>query len=248
MMLRYATLLILSLCLLTSCQQRVGLAPVVDHGHSNLLNGTYYVVKRNDTLYSIAFRYDQDYMRLARLNDLPAPYRLYIGQKIRIKPGSMSRRNAEAMQPIRLGLPIQARPASTPVVYKRENTPSVSRTNRLIWPTKTKRITAYFSPNFGRKGIDIAGHRGDKIYATNSGVIAYAGDGLAGYGNLIIIRHDNQILTAYAHNERNLVKEGQTVRKGQVIANMGMIDRRYFGVHFETRKEGEPVNPLNYLR
>lgn len=109
------------------------------------------------------------------------------------------------------------------------------------------RVATRFIPQQGKKGIDIAGRKGEKIRAASSGVVAYAGNGLSGYGNLIIVKHNNQFLTAYGNNLRNLVKEGQKVKAGQIIAEMGVIDRRFWGVHFEIRRAGRPVNPLNYL-
>jgi lipoprotein NlpD len=99
-----------------------------------------------------------------------------------------------------------------------------------------------------RKGIDIAGRKGDKVYAAQSGIVAYAGSGLANYGNLIIIKHPNNYLTAYGNNARNLVKEGQYVNSGQVIAEMGIINHQYYGLHFEIRQQGKPLNPLLFLR
>ena len=110
------------------------------------------------------------------------------------------------------------------------------------------RVVATYVPQQGKKGIDIAGKKGDKIHAAAGGTVAYAGNGLSGYGNLIIIKHDNQYLTAYGDNLHNLVKEGQRIRRGQIIAEMGVVDRRFWGVHFEIRKAGKPVNPLNYLQ
>lgn len=119
-------------------------------------------------------------------------------------------------------------------------------TKKWFWPSKGKIVTQ-FAPKNGKNGINIRGTKGDKIIASNNGVVAYAGDGLQGYGNLIIIKHKNQYLTAYGNNLRNLVKEGDKVKEGQVIAEMGVIDRKYWGVHFEIRKSGIPVNPLIFL-
>ena len=105
-----------------------------------------------------------------------------------------------------------------------------------------------FIPAQGKKGINIACRKEDKVRAASSGVVAYAGSGLAGYGNLIIIKHNNEYLTAYGNNARNLVSEGQRVNSGQIIAVAGMVDHKYWGVHFEIRKAGKPVNPLIYLQ
>jgi lipoprotein NlpD len=241
---RRYSLLLGCLFMLCSCRERMDLAPVVEsHGGSMYSGASQHIVHRYDTLYAIAFRYDQDYQTLALINHLRPPYTLYVGQTIRLKSNGPSfnpvvpheiKRAARAPQRMR-SLP----KAATPVAVKINH--------RWVWPTRARRIISYFSPAAGRKGIDIAGHSGDKIYAANSGIIAYAGDGLTGYGNLIIIKHDNQLLTAYGHNAHNLVREGQHVRVGQVIADMGMLDRRYWGVHFEIRQLGKPINPLKYL-
>jgi lipoprotein NlpD len=116
-----------------------------------------------------------------------------------------------------------------------------------FWPV-SGRVSTTFIPDQGKKGINIACKKGERVLASAGGVVAYAGSGLSGYGNLIIIKHNNEYLTAYGNNERNLVKEGQKVKPGQVIATAGVIDRKYWGVHFEIRKKGIPVNPLNYLQ
>jgi lipoprotein NlpD len=202
-----------------------------------------YIVQKYDTLYAIAFRYDQDYQTLARINHLRPPYTLYVGQWIRLKPDGPS------FYPLVSHAVKRAAPPSQHLrsLPKASKSTGVKPTHQWVWPTRSRRVMSYFLPTAGQKGVDISGHSGDKIYAANSGVIAYAGDGLTGYGNLIIVKHDNQLLTAYGHNARNLVKEGQHVRVGQVIADMGMLDRRYWGVHFEIRQLGKPINPLTYL-
>ncbi|MDP1603334.1 MAG: peptidoglycan DD-metalloendopeptidase family protein [Legionella sp.] len=107
---------------------------------------------------------------------------------------------------------------------------------------------ANFFPEQGKKGIDIAGKKGDIVRAASGGMVAYSGNGLSGYGNLIIIKHDGQFLTAYGNNLRNRVREGQKVKAGQIIAEMGIVDRKFWGVHFEIRKAGQPVNPMSYLQ
>ena len=228
---------------LTGCGQRDGLAPVTElNWRSANFRPTKYVVMRGDTLYAIAFRYDKDYRELAEANHIYSPYSLRVGQVIRIQ---------SAYRPI----PRQA--SSKAYVHKQApkqtayTPPTTSwrmgRTNRWLWPAHGQ-VVANFVPALGKKGLDISGAKGDKIYAASNGTVAYAGSGLAGYGNLIIIKHDNQFLTAYGNNARNLVSEGQTIRAGQVIADMGVVDRRFWGVHFEIRQAGKPVNPLNYLQ
>ncbi len=235
---------------LAGCGQRDGLAPVTElNWRSANARPTQYVVFRGDTLYAIAFRYDKDYRELAEANHIRSPYSLRVGQVIRIQPAYQSTPPQPKSRAYR---PTWVKPqtytqkqAATQATYTR---PMMSwRTSRWLWPAHGK-IVANFVPAQGKKGLDIAGAKGDKIYAASNGTVAYAGSGLAGYGNLIIIKHDNQFLTAYGNNARNLVSEGQTIHAGQVIADMGVVDRRFFGVHFEIRQAGKPVNPLNYLQ
>ena len=228
--------LLLGLLLLCSCSERSTLAPVVElHWKDTEVNATEHRVERGETLYAIAFRYDQDYRQLAMINHLTSPYTVKVGQRIRLHP-------------------VQSRPqvyrpyyhAPVPPVKREPMLKTMPKSNGWIWPAEG-RVVAVFSPQQGKKGIDIAGHKGEKIRATKPGVVAYSGNGLGGYGNLIIIKHDNQYLTAYGNNARNLVKEGQHISAGQAIAEMGLVDRRYWGLHFEIRRAGVPVNPLNYL-
>ena len=116
---------------------------------------------------------------------------------------------------------------------------------RLSWPAKGK-VTAEFSES--NKGIDIAGKVGEPVLAASDGKVVYAGNSLRGYGNLVIVKHDNTYLTAYAHNSKLLVKEGDAVRKGQKIAEMGDTDTNSAKLHFELRVNGKPVNPIPYLQ
>lgn len=232
------------LLLLNACESRDVLAPVVESNWKAMNNhAKQHVVVRGETLYAVAFRYDQDYRQLADANHLTSPYTLRVGQVINLQPGN---------QPVTIALPRRVqkisdvRPAlpSTPQ-------PIISRSQAQYgawsWPVRGDVVT-HFVPQEGKKGINIAGHKGEKIHAAAAGTVAYAGSGLAGYGNLIIIKHNNQYLTAYGNNLHNLVKEGQRIHAGQTIADMGIVDRRYWGVHFEIRKSGKPVNPLSYLQ
>lgn len=221
---------------LAGCADRYPMAPVVGANWKHYTSASRYVVRRGDTLYSIAFRYDRDYRQLAAWNHLSSPYLLSIGQTLTLQ-GPQRRQS----QPNRRF----AKPHATTQVSAR--VPRYRRFwGRWNWPAHG-RIASSFAPQLGKKGIDIAGQKGSKIYASRGGVVAYAGNGLQGYGNLIIIKHDNQMLTAYGNNARNLVSEGQRVQAGQVIAEMGIVNHQFYGVHFEIRQAGHPINPLNYL-
>jgi lipoprotein NlpD len=228
----YKWIVLISFILLTACGEREGLAPVTELNWREVnSHATRHVVRRGETLYAIAFRYDQDYRQLAVANNLKSPYTVHVGQVIQLKP------NGGYASPL---------PPAPRALYPTAAKPKFSYT-KWLWPVRG-RVAANYAPINGQKGINIAGKKHEKVRAARAGVVAYAGSGLAGYGNLIIIKHDNQYLTAYGNNLRNFVKEGQHISAGQPIAEMGVIDRRYWGVHFEIRKLGQPVNPLNYLQ
>ena len=203
-----------------------------------------HVVKRGDTLYSIAFRYDTDYRTLALLNHINPPYSLGVGQVINLQRITQIRRSSHNM----VGYKHYYTPPKVrqPTIYSPANRYARSASGWL-WPVRG-RVTTLFVPEQGKKGINIACKKGERVIAAAGGVVAYAGSGLVGYGNLIIIKHNNEYLTAYGNNARIAVSEGQHVKSGQVIAEAGVIDRKYTGVHFEIRKAGVPVNPLNYLQ
>jgi len=230
--------------IIAGCGARNDLAPVSDlRSQAFSRSPNQHIVHRGETLYAIAFGYDTDFRQLARLNHLNPPYKLRVGQVLNVRAGARKIVAKPQYIPQRTYRPspqIKKRPIYSPI-----KTSYVS--GAWQWPIRGRVVTT-FIPNQGKKGINIASHKGEKVHAASSGVVAYAGSGLTGYGNLIIIKHNNEYLTAYGNNEKNLVSEGQRVRAGQVIAEVGVIDRKYWGVHFEIRKMGVPVNPLNYLK
>jgi len=203
-----------------------------------------HTVHRGETLYAIAFRYDTDFRTLARLNHIRAPYSLRVGQVISLQGILRTRAMYRHFVAPRAYHPeVIAQPR---VIYS-PSRKSIRSASGWIWPV-SGRVATTFIPEQGKKGINIACKNGEKVLAAAGGVVAYAGSGLSGYGNLIIIKHNNEYLTAYGNNARNMVSEGQKVKSGQIIAEAGIIDRKYRGVHFEIRKNGVPVNPLNYLQ
>ncbi|HAU1151363.1 TPA: peptidoglycan DD-metalloendopeptidase family protein [Legionella pneumophila] len=225
------------------CGTRSDLAPVTElkwQPYSKYQK--FHTVRSGETLYAIAFRYDTDYRRLATINHLRPPYSLRVGQVLSLK-GIAPKSNHFNSVP-RANFHIPHKPKQKIIYSPAYN---VRSSSGWLWPV-TGRVVTTFIPSQGKKGINIACNRGDKVRASASGIVAYAGSGLAGYGNLIIIKHSNEYLTAYGNNARNLVTEGQRVNAGQVIAEAGLIDRSYWGVHFEIRRAGVPVNPLNYLQ
>ena len=138
--------------------------------------------------------------------------------------------------------------AAAPAKYTSYRRRAVDDEEPLEWgmPTSGK-VVAGFSESDNRKGVDIVGQRGQAVVASASGKVVYSGSGLRGYGKLIIIKHNKTYLSAYAHNDQILVKEGQTVSKGQKIAEMGNTDASQVELHFEIRKLGKPVDPAKYL-
>jgi lipoprotein NlpD len=224
-------------------------ANVVDRsgGNSEPTPPGYYRVKRGDTLARIALDNGQSPRDLAQWNNMSNPNQIEVGDLILVKPpaGSKSAAKSAAKTPSNTDIPKTDAPKVD--ASKAEPTKEVVAEPgiRLSWPAKGK-VSDDFSEK--TKGIDIAGKLGDPITAASDGKVVYAGNSLRGYGNLVIIKHDNTYLTAYAHNRTLLVKEGDAVKKGQKIAEMGDTDANSVKLHFELRVNGKPVNPTPYLQ
>jgi lipoprotein NlpD len=226
-----------------------------------------YVVQRGDTLYSIAFRFGWDWKALAAHNGLRDPYLIRVGQTIRFdnrpiasnqpvvasapsvtKPTVVTQ-PAQSRPPVATAPPA-AQPAKPPVTSTAATTPvtPVSRSaSGWSWPTQGAVISRFSSNGSLNKGIDIAGELGQPVLAASDGSVVYAGSGLRGYGELIIIKHSDTYVSAYGHNRRLLVREGQQVKAGQSIAEMGSTGADRVKLHFEIRRQGKPVDPLQYL-
>lgn len=252
------------LALLCGCSATIP-APIQDDSTSLGPPGRFYRVLPGDTLYSIAFETDHDYRELARLNHIPRPYRIEVGERLRLVgaaphrppsapfvrhrvPAVVGGRPLPARRsPIGRSLaPRQAPLASPPIPAG----PRWRPVRSWIWPAQgTVRDTFGRGPASGRpgnKGIDIIGHYGEPIRAA-AGRVVYVGSGLPGYGELIIIKHNNHYLSAYAHNAQVEVKEGAMVYQGQVIATMGDSGTDRVELDFEIRKRGIAVDPMSYL-
>jgi len=201
-----------------------------------------HIVSKGETLYSIAWQYGYDVRDIARWNRIRAPYTIYPRQKIQLKPIKVSR----SRKPIK---PSRAKPAkqSTNRAVKQSTKSKTAKKISWQWPTKGKIIETYSARDSGKKGVDIAGRKGQRVYAAAGGQIVYSGNGLRGYGKLIIIKHNDTFFSAYAHNNRLFVKEEQKVNKGQHIADMGSSEASRVMLHFEVRRNGKPVDPLRYL-
>jgi len=225
----------------------------------SLLSGcgshVYHVVEPGETLYSVGWLYGYDYQEMAQWNHISPPYNIQVGQRLRVAPygsggappvvaqtGQITDRKPAVNQPAKnVGQPQVPEKASA-------QTHSAVSAKRITWqwPTKGK-VVNYFSSSQLNKGIDIAGNSGQPVYAAAAGKIVYAGDGLVGYGKLIIIHHSSEYLSAYAHNDKVLVAEGQQVKQGEMVARMGDTGADRVMLHFQIRREGKPVNPLRYL-
>lgn len=221
------------------------------HSLSNL-----YVVQRGDTLYSIAFRYGFDFRKMAAANNIPAPYTIYPGQKLKLKeaaippPRKTVAKTTPAPQPVPATKATKstsaAKTPAKPVSKSTSTAPARSvATTGWRWPAEGKVVRGYSSSV--HKGIDIDGNRGDPIRAVADGTVVYAGTGIVGLGELLIIKHTEVYLSAYAHNQHLLVGEGERVRSGQKIATKGSSGTDTVKLHFEIRREGKPIDPKKLL-
>jgi len=221
-------------------------------GVANAGRPGYYTVKPGDTLLRIALEYGQSFRDLANWNQLDNPNRIEVGQVLRVIPPLESEvtvkpvpKAVAAASPV--SAPVDSAAASTPtlpVIPVPTTTPDAVSSN-WIWPASGAVIAAF--DDVKNKGVDLGGKLGDPVLAVADGRVVYVGAGLRGYGNLVILKHDNVFLHAYAHSRTLLVKEDQSVLKGQKIAEMGSSDADRVKLHFEVRRQGKPVDPLKYL-
>ena len=251
----------LLLALLATCGGNAR-APVEDrYGRSGASSGSSYTVQRGDTLYSIAFRYGLDYRKLGAANGIAAPYTIYPGQRLALKG------QPKQAAPAPSSAPAPKPPPSKPQPVVSQSSGTVKKTTPVTKPSSSRATTgasytggpvkSWRWPASGRvsrgysasvhKGIDIAGSRGDAIVATAAGKVVYAGTGIAGFGELLIVKHNEQYLSAYGHNDRLLVAEGDTVSAGQKIAEKGSSGTDTVKLHFEIRKDGKPIDPMRVL-
>lgn len=236
-----------------------------------------YRVLRGDTLYSIAFRYGLDFRRLAAANGIAPPYTIYAGQGLRLAEAEPPARAAPAKpvptgpstaatpsRSSRPSPPPVSRPAPSPATSV-QVTPAPATSAPAPKPVTSPSAPAVAAPSPGswgwpvkgpvlrgfeqdvHKGIDIGGKRGSTINASAAGRVVYAGSGIAGYGLMLIVRHSDEYLSAYGHNDALMVAEGDTVRAGQPIARMGSSGTDTVKLHFELRRNGRPVDPLRLL-
>ncbi len=208
----------------------------------------FYTVRRGDTLYSIALEHGHEYREVAEWNGLDDPTKLTVGQVLRVSPPPQVAQPSVVVGVGRPGGRIESRPIPSPVPEQKAavEKPLIKDEPKLeagplqfAWPVKGKVVAGFAEPR--QKGIDIAGRSGDPVIAAAGGRVTYVGNGIPGLGKLIVIKHDQGYLTVYAHNRDILVKEQQSVTRGQKIAELG--DK----LHFQIRKGSAAVDPLLYL-
>ena len=243
---------------LSGCSNKGRLAPVDDHsiggvraatrvmpGAENAGKPGYYTVKPGDTLIRIGMDNGQSGRDIARWNKLDNPNLIETGQVLRVVPPSQ---DSVAARPATssVAAPAATPAASAPAAPAALAAPSAAEDGiSFQWPARGNLISGFDESK--NKGLDIGGKVGDPVLAAADGRVVYAGAGLRGYGNLIILKHNNTYLTAYAHNQTLLVKEDQVIKRGQKIAEMGNSDADQVKLHFEIRRQGKPVDPAKYL-
>ncbi|QIM72495.1 LysM peptidoglycan-binding domain-containing protein [Bordetella trematum] len=253
---------VLGLVALAGCASKTQRAPVVDLNNQTssgapAITAGSYVVKPGDTLFKIARASNVDIDTIKRLNNLSDPNQIHVGQVLKLSAGT-STASMTPPKPPRpaepadtsssgTGSPAEATPVApppAPVAPKPVARAADANVINWGWPSSGQ-ITQTF--NNSTKGIDLAGTPGDPVVAAADGKVMYSGNGVRGLGNLIIINHNNGFITAYAHNRALLVKTGQEVKRGAKIAELGQSDTTSPKLHFEIRRQGTPVDPMQYL-
>ena len=218
----------------------------------------YHRVKSGETLFSIAFSYGLDYRQVAKLNRISSPYTIYPNQKLWLKSKGKTIAKAANSQPSKA--PTRSRVVSksasdvqlkkkkeTVAVVSNSSSSSSEKVSSWRWPIEGDVVRGFSNDGVSSKGIDIKGKKDSLVKAVADGTVVYAGGGLIGYGNLVIVKHNDIYLSAYAYNERILVKEKQNVRAGDALAVIGGKGSERPLLHFEIRRDGQPINPLKVL-
>ncbi len=238
---------------ITGCSGSQTRAPITDAQAIPSHKIQTHIVAKGETLYSIAWRYNLDYKGLARANGLDKHYSIWPGQTLRLdakaKPSSSEvaskGRSKGAWQSVKNSVSrlVKSSPPSAVPVPSQAQVAVI----QWLWPAKGDLITTFDQGTGLNKGIDIRGKLGEPVIAAAPGVVVYAGSGLRGYGKLLIVKHSEKVLSAYAHNRVLHVAEGDQVARGQKIAQLGASGTDTTKLHFEIRYDGKPVNPLAYL-
>lgn len=226
----------------------------------------FYTVRSGDTLGKIANRYGLSYISVAEMNDIAPPYRIYVNQSIRLKQSANRNTNRSNTRPLAttetqiqrqaIQLPSNNQTTYTPPVTKAPTTvqapvnvaPTTIKATSLRWVKPSNGpVLENFNAASNVKGLRYGGNVGDPIFAAADGQVVYAADGLKEYGNLVLIKHIDGYITAYAHNSKMLVKSGQNVTAGEKVAEMGSSGATKTMLEFQVRLDGKPINPANIL-
>ncbi|HCJ6375962.1 MULTISPECIES: amidase activator ActS [unclassified Citrobacter] len=206
-------------------------------------SGSTYTVKRGDTLYAISRSTGTSVRDLARLNNISPPYTIEVGQRLKLSGSTKTSPTSGKTTTKSSTKTAAVRPSSS---VPQSSWPPVGQ-RCWQWPASGKVILPYSTADGGNKGIDISAARGTPVYAAGAGKVVYVGNQLRGYGNLIMIKHSEDYITAYAHNDTLLVNNGQSVKAGQKIATMGSTDAASVRLHFQIRYRATAIDPLRYL-
>ncbi|AZB90300.1 peptidoglycan DD-metalloendopeptidase family protein [Acinetobacter pittii] len=234
--------------------------PQINNSSRYAMAPNYYTVRSGDTLSGIAMRYGLDYISIAEMNDIAPPYRIYVNQSLRLKKGSSPRTvSTQVMaQPEQIKRQTIALPTTQPVTPVTQPTTTAPSTNTTVTSVAPNSSLRWIKPTNGPviqgfnlannvKGIRYGGNQGDPIYAAADGQVVYAADGLKEYGNLVLIKHIDGYISAYAHNSKMFVKSGDNITAGQKIAEMGSTGASQVMLEFQIRLDGKPINPINLL-
>ncbi|NOZ37576.1 MAG: peptidoglycan DD-metalloendopeptidase family protein [Gammaproteobacteria bacterium] len=236
---------VLAALLLAACSSRF-----VSYGngrYSKKYQQAIHVVRKGETLYSIAWQHSVDYRKVAAWNHIFRPYTIFPGQRIKLVANQEKKYAPKTKTKVVSKHQTVTRSRHKyPIALQKKNKNKHTKI-KWRWPTDGTIISRYSDKDPGKKGLDIKGRMGQPIYAAASGEVVYSGNGLRGYGNLIIIKHNDVYFSAYAHNRNLFVKEAEKVKLGQKIADMGNSEASRPMLHFEIRRNGKPSNPLRYL-
>lgn len=237
--------LIAQISLITSCSTEY-LAPLAERSDAPQWRPQEYQIRPGDTLYSIAWEFGLDFRDLARWNNLSAPHKIITGHRLTLAPQDKAVSPRQPVATTRIPTnqnPVQRTRPTGPT----QSSPDKHANIQWQWPTEGKVIATY-SPELGHnRGLNIAGKLNQPIIAAAAGSVVYAGEGLKAYGKMIIIKHSDRYLSAYANNQTMKVREGQKIQPGQTIATMGHGNDGKTMLHFEIRRDGKPVDPQIHL-
>jgi len=273
----YLVFVVIFVLILSGCSTRQSPAPIVQINNAigvyadsdkGSLTSSQYEVKPGETLYAIAWQAGIDFRRLARLNKIPEPYQIFPGQiisleaeKIKVLTAAVDKTAVNYVKTNKKDnekniVKTVANKKAVSYGKKQQGQKQVKTVKKDLFPSKVRKwrypsegniIEQYSTKKNGNKGLDFGGKAGDPIIAAADGKVVYSGSALRGYGNLVIVKHNDDYLSAYAHNRSINVKEQDWVKAGQVIAEMGDSGTDSIKLHFEIRHRGRSVNPLKYL-